>query len=148
MPRSVKYGAVGLIAVLLLCVALPISSRLRSARSELVIHVDSLPWQTLVVESANLPAPIRFERGAGDIRVRPVVHGVYRIGLHLKDGRQIWSEFFHDDAGKRRRLDLTITASPAGYRFLQTANQTTVLFDGEARTEEASAAKPFRLNWI
>lgn len=100
------------------------------------------------MESSNLSNAIRFDAGSQDIRVTPISHGVYRIGIKLASGETIWCEFFHYDAGARRRVDVTISRKSVGLHFRQTANQSQVLFDGEARSGDGTEAKPFRLDWI
>lgn len=148
MSRLAKIGAASLLGVLVLGVILPMVSKLRQGPSQLFIHVDSLPWQTVIVESANLPTPIRFEQRPGELKVSPISHGIYRIGIQFTDGEAIWSEFFHADVGVRRRVDVFVTILPGGYHFRQTANQSNKLFDGDVRPENATKQKPFRLDRI
>src|SRR5262245_28003776 len=105
MPRFAKIGVFGVLVAVGLLVLLPVISRTHP--SELFIHVDSLDWQTVIVESSNLPSAIRFERGSPEVRVSSISHGVYRIGVQLASGQTVWSEFFHSDVGVRRRVDIT-----------------------------------------
>ncbi len=122
----------------------------RGSPSGLHIQVQSIPWESIIVESDNLSQPIHFKSKRSGLAITPIVHGIYRIGVQLSDGRIVWSTYLHHDAGLRRRVDLFISPSPRpGYiRFRQTANRTTKLFTGETRPEDATKEKPFQLDWI
>jgi len=102
----------------------------------------------VIIEPANLPTPIRFEQRSSELKVSPISHDVYRIGIQLTNGEAIWSEFFHVDVGVSRRVDVFVTVSPSGYHFRQTANQSKELFGGDVRPENATKQKPFRLDRI
>jgi hypothetical protein len=122
----------------------------RGALSGLHIHIQSMPWESVAVESANLSQPLRFTPTASELLVTPIAHGVYRVGIHFPDGRTVWSAYLHHDAGVRRRVDLFMSPSTrAGYiHFRQTSNRTDELFTGETRPEYTTEEKPFQLDWI
>jgi hypothetical protein len=122
----------------------------RGTPSGLHIHIQSMPWESVAVESANLSQPLRFTSTTSDLLVAPIAHGVYRIGIHFPDGRTVWSAYLHHDAGARRRVDLFVSPSTrAGYfHFRQTANRTHHLFTGETRPEDTTKEKPFQLDCI
>jgi hypothetical protein len=146
MTRLTKLGALAIFCGVGLLIGLAISARRQP--SALLIDVQALDWQTVVVASNNLPSPVHFKKGNTAPAVRPIEHGVYRIGIQLSDGMTLWCEFFHHDTGVRRRIDLIVTTSPDGFHFRQTANQSAVLFDGDARGGDGTQQKPFRLDWI
>ncbi|MHA3774817.1 hypothetical protein ACXR0O_25130 [Verrucomicrobiota bacterium sgz303538] len=122
----------------------------RSTPSSLHIHLQSLPWESVTIESANLPEPRRFGSRSDELLLSPIAHGIYRITIHLPDGRSVWASYLHHDAGVRRRVDLFVSPSVrAGYiRFRQTANRTDELFSGDTRPEDTAEDRPFQLDWI
>jgi hypothetical protein len=146
MSRLLKLGTLAMLCSAGLLIGLMVNPRRQP--STLFIDVQSLDWQTVIVESADLPLPVHFEKGNAALAVSPIEHGVYRIGVQLSNGKAIWCEFFHHDTGVRRRIDVVVTSSPDGFYFRQTANQSTVLFDGEARPGNATEQTPFRLDWM
>jgi hypothetical protein len=146
MSRRIKIGVIALLGSLALWFVWAFVSPDRP--SKLFVRVDAIPWQSVTVESDNLPSPVFFENGDVEIVISPVVHGVYRVGIQLSDGRSIWCEFLHTDVGVRRRVDLIITSSPAGFHFRESANGSEVLFEGETSSDNATRQKPFRLDWI
>jgi hypothetical protein len=85
-----------------------------------------------------------------EVRVAPVSHGVYRIGVRLADGQSIWSDFLHSNVGERRRVDVFLSPSlrPGYIHFRQTASRKTLLFEGDTLRSDATEQKPFRLDWI
>lgn len=150
MPR-VFYKFVVLAGICLVAVLVfpPLLGYLRPA-SALHVHLDSLAWDSITVESSNLSTPRSFDRSAQEIRITPISKGIYRISVRLSDGQTVWSEFFHYDAGVRRRIDVFVAPSQrAGYiHFRETTNQREQLFDGEARPADTTAEKPFLLDSI
>jgi hypothetical protein len=122
----------------------------RRTPSGLYIHIQSIPCESVVVESANLSKPIRFTSTGTELIVTPIEHGVYRVGIRLQDGHTLWATFFHQDVGTRQRVDLFVSSSSrSGYvHFRQTANRTKELFAGEVRPEDATEEKPLQLDWI
>jgi hypothetical protein len=116
---------------------LPALLQLFRPASALYTHIDSIPWDGITVESSNLPTPRSFDRSAQEIRISPISQGIYRISVRLSDGQTIWSEFFHYDAGVRRRIDVFVAPSQrAGYvHFRETTNQKEQHFDGETFPE-------------
>ncbi len=139
-------GVIGFFFVLGLLLVLPF---LRDrAPSALILHLESIPWKTVTVESGNLPSPVLFNQGAAQCHITPISHGIYRIGIKLDQGGTLWSEFFHSNAGEDRRIDITVTPSATGFHFRQTANQSKMLFEGDTPAETSTEQKPFRLGWI
>ena len=122
----------------------------RSTPSGLHIHLQSIPWESVTIESANLQEPRRFNSPSDELFISPIAHGVYRIAIHLPEGRTVWSAYLHHDAGVRRRVDLFVSPStrPGYIHFRQTANRTDELFTGEARPEDTTEDKPLQLDWI
>jgi len=122
----------------------------RHTSSSLHIHLQAISGASVTVESANLAERLQFSPSTSESLISPLAHGVYRIGLHLPDGRTIWTAYLHHDAGVRRRTDLFISFStrPGYVRFHQTANDSEELFSGETRPEDTTEEKPFHLNWI
>jgi len=122
----------------------------RSSPAGLDIHIESIPWESVTVESSNLPQARHFASDAHELLVSPIGHGEYRIAIRLLDGRTVWSVYLHTDAGFRRRVDLFVAPSTrAGYiRFRQTVNRTEELFSGEIRPEDTTQEKPFPLAGI
>jgi hypothetical protein len=150
MPRVFfKFVVLAGICLAAFLVSPPLFRYLRPAAA-LHIHVDSMPWDSISVESLNLSASRHFDRSAQDIRISPISHGIYRISIRLSDGQAVWSEFFHYDAGVRRRIDVFIAPSQrSGYvHFRETTNQKDQLFEGETRPGDTTAEKPFTLDSI
>jgi hypothetical protein len=147
MPRLAKIALFLLVGTLAALVLLPLASQPQP--SALYVHINGLAWTNVTVQSANLPQAQRFD-SSREMRIGPISHGIYRICVQLSDGRLIWSEFFHADAGVRRRVDVFLAPSsnPDCIHFRETANQKDVLFEGETRPSDATEQKPFRLNWI
>jgi len=116
----------------------------------LAIHIDALPWESVTVESTNLPQPRRFRLRSGELFVSPIAYGQYRVAIGFPDGRSVWTYYFHLDTGLRRRVDLFVSPSTrAGYiHFRQTENGGDELFSGETRPEDTTAEKPFSLSGI
>jgi hypothetical protein len=148
MPRIFKIAVFATVCITALILVLLNTHRLQS--SALYIHVDSIPWSTVTVESSNLSRPQQFDRSTREVRVSPILHGVYRIRVQLSDGQSIWSQFFHYDAGVRRRIDVFLEPSQTSgqIHFRQTANQNKQLFNGDARPEDTTEEKPLTLDWI
>ncbi len=132
MPRPAKLGILLLLGMAGLLLVLPFALTLPRPPSTLYVHIDGLDWTNVTVQSSNLPQPQRFDRSAQDVRVYPVSHGVYRIGVQLADGQSVWSKFFHYDAGVRQRVDVFLAPSskPGCIHFRETANQKDLLFRG------------------
>ena len=145
--------AVNLTVIAVICIAgvffIPALLQ-RLQPSVLCVHVDSIPWQTITVESSNLSQTQRFDRSVPEIRVSPISHGIYRIVVQLSDGECIRSEFFHHDTGARRRIDVSLKPSQRrGYiHFTETMNQQKQLFEGDARPADTTEEKPFHLDGI
>lgn len=121
----------------------------RRQPSAVYIHIDGLAWTNVTVQSDNLPQAQRFEPST-EVRVSPISYGAYRIGVQLSDGRLVWSEFLHCDAGVVRRVDVFLAPSSNHdyIHFRETANQKDILFEGETRPSDTTEQKPFRLAWI
>ena len=115
--------------------------------STFVVHVDSIPWDSVVIESSNLDNSVTFQSGATEIKLTPIKHGVYRIGINLTNGEAIWAQFFHHDVGVRR-IDVTVRPSTNGYHFRETANGSKELFSANAKPAEATKESPFALDWF
>lgn len=147
MPRIIKILAIGLLGVLALIFTLPVVAYFHRKPAALFIHVETLPWQTITIESDNLSSSLSFQSPSRAI-VSPISYGIYRIGIQLTNGQAVWSQYYHRDAGNRRRVDLFVTPSSSGFHFRQTANGKEGLFDGEARLEDATKQKPFSLSWL
>lgn len=122
----------------------------REPPSGLHIHVQSIRWKSIVIESDNLPQPIHIQSPGSGQPVSPLAHGIYHLRIQLSDGRIVWSSFLHHDAGIRRRVDLFISPStrPGYIRFRQTANRFDELFSGETQPEDTTEDLPFQLDWI
>jgi len=122
----------------------------RSNPAGLDIHIQSIPWESVTVESSNLPEARHFASSAHELLVSPIGHGEYRIGIRLQDGHTVWSVYLHADAGVRRRVDLFVAPStrPGYIHFRQTANRNDELFTGEIRPEDTTEEKPFPLAGI
>ena len=148
MPRLAKLGVLALLGIAGLLLALALN--LHRPPSTMYVHIDRLDWTNVTVQSENLPQPQRFDRSAEAVRVYPVLHGVYRIGVQLAEGRSVWCQLFHYDAGVRQRVDVFLTPSskPGGIHFRETANEKDLLFEGDTRASDATEQKPFRLDWI
>lgn len=150
MPRVFfKFVVLAGIFLVAFLVSPPLFRYLRPAAA-LHIHIAAIPWDSITVESDNLSAPRYFDRSAQEIRISPISHGIYRISVRLSDGQTVWSEFFHYDAGVRRRIDVFLAPSErSGYlHFRETTNQTEQLFEGETRPGDTSAEKPLILDSI
>ena len=147
MTRIAKI-AVFLVGVVLALLLAPYAVRLWP--SALSVRLDpALAWQSVTIESYNLARPQRFTPSAGEVRISPIEHGLYRVGVQFADGQSMWGEFLHVDAGFRRRVDLFLGPSPqAGHVHLRlTASRgflprRLVLFDGEVRSSDASSEQP------
>jgi hypothetical protein len=147
MQRIAKIGIFLVLSTLAVLVLLQLVSRRRP--SALYVHIDGLAWIKVTVQSENLPQPQSFD-ASREVSVTPISHGVYRIGVQLSDGQLLWTEFFHSDAGVRRRVDVFLApaSNPGWIHFRETANQKDLLFDGETRPSDSTELKPFRLDWI
>lgn len=148
MPRVFKITILAGCCIAGLFFVLLFTHRLRP--SELYIHIDSIPWSCVTVESDNLSKPQSFDHSAHELRLSPISHGVYRIGVELSDGQFIWSQFLHYDAGVRRRIDIFLTPSQnSGYIHIrETTNRRKQLFEGDSRAADTSKEKPITLDWI
>jgi len=124
--------------------------RLRQKPAELFVHVEVAPWQSVTIRATSVPSgpEWHFDRTNGEVRVSPIAYGIYRIGIQLTTNQMIWSEYYHCDAGVRRRVDIFVTPSSNHIHFHQTFNQSVNLFDGDVRPEDTSEQKPFQLSWI
>ncbi len=148
MSRFLKIAGISVLFLVALGFVLPVVAHFHQKPAELFVHLESLSWQSVTIQSSNLPSALHFQRGSGEVKVVPIAYGIYRIGIQLATGQMIWSEYYHCDAGVRRRVDVYVTRSLERWHFRQTANQTRVLFDGDVRPEDATEQKPFRLSWI
>ena len=149
MRKPVTTCAIIVISAIV-AASLVVSVRTRTQTSSLYVHVEGLDWTNITVQSENLARPQQFDRSVSEVRVSPISHGVYRIGVRLATGQVLWSELFHSDVGVRHRLDVFLSALVhAGYiHFRQTTNQKELLFESNAGLSDLSEEKPFRLDWI
>ena len=148
--RSMKRSTV-LIAIVIVCVSfgvyLHLLADLRSNRSVLSVHVGT-PWRHVSVSSPNFSGVKSFHSGA-PVTLSPIGHGTYTVEVEFADGRTVWTEFFHYDAGVRKRIDLYFDGATSGtIGIRETMNDGQVLFEGQATPEATSAQKPYRLDWI
>lgn len=150
MARLARIGILLLLGIAGLLLVPRFLVTLHRPPSTLYVHIDGLDWANVTVQSENLPQPQRFDRSAQAVRVYPVSHGVYRIGVQLADGQCVWSQLFHYDAGVRQRVDVFLTPSskPGCIHFRETANQKDPLFEGDTLPSDTAEQKPFRLDWI
>jgi hypothetical protein len=148
MPRFAKIGILLVAAVLGFLLVTPLVSR--RPPGMLYVHIDGFAWTNVTVRSENLPQPLSFVPSNSAVQVTPVSHGIYRIGVQFADGQSVWSEFFHADAGVRRRVDVFLAPSsrPGYIHVRETINQKDLLFENDIRPADASEQKPSRLGWI
>jgi hypothetical protein len=140
------------IAVIVLCIVIGMLAAgylPRLKPSKLCIHVSGAQWTRVLVESSNLNERKAFHP-TGTLTLSPIEHGVYRVSVQYQSAETIWTEFFHTDAGVRRRIDLFFEGDPniGPIRIRETANGNDVLFEGQATPKETSAERPLRLVWI
>ena len=149
MPRPAKLGILLLLGMAGLLLVLPFALTLPRPPSTLYVHIDGLDWTNVTVQLSNLPQPQRFDRSAQDVRVYPVSHGVYRIGVQLADGQSVWSKFFHYDAGVRQRVDVFLAPSskPGSSTSGRPQTRRTCSLRGYAILG-ATEQQPFCLDWI
>ena len=71
------------------------------------------------------------------------------MSLILQDGRILWWEFYHYDAGVRRRVDIYLQPLFQNqFKFFQTYNYNNVLFEGNVVIDSTSEQRPYRLDWF
>lgn len=145
-------GMKKIILISLACIAVaglaaPVLWRLHPSR--LVVHVSGGAWKSVAVESRNLSSTSTFHPGDAP-QISPISHGIYGIAVEYSDGQVLWTQFFHYDAGDRRRIDIYFDGDPkaGSLGIKEVANGITVLFDSKASPSDTSKEKPLTLDWI
>lgn len=140
-----KYYILLGISLLLVAGTLLYINKLKS--EGLFLHIDGMSWNMVTVSSPPLMKRIPYQQSP--LKLCSLRHGKYLLSLTLQDGRILWWEFYHYDAGIRRRVDLYVQRiSPNQFTFLQTYNHDNTLFEGSVIIDTISEQHPYRLDWF
>lgn len=113
----------------------------------LFLHLNSLTWQRVMVSSPPLLAHLQYQQSP--VKLCALRHGKYLLSLTLDNNRTLWWEFYHYDAGVRKRVDISIQRlDQHQVKFIQTYNTENLLFEGTVTIEATSEQHPYRLDWF
>jgi len=118
--------------------------------SGLAVHCSGTEVVSATVTSPNLERPISL---LGKAQRMPLEHGPYKVRIVYADRLEVWLEFFHADAGKRRTVDVYVTRDDGSdtVDVSETANSggaLETLFTGRTRLQDMSEQKPYLLDWL
>ena len=138
--NKLRWAAVGM--------AIALAALIFSARpGTLYIKVADTPWTEVTVGSYH-DKPVAFSSGSTPL-LWPMQYGPYTISVKFSDGRTVWLEYFHYDAGVRKRAEVTVERLPDGetVRITQTYNKSEKdKVQGSIPISKTSHDKPFLLD--
>jgi hypothetical protein len=147
MRKIIIMIVVGLICIVIGVLVVGYLPRLKP--SVLCTHVSGAQWRRVFVQSTNFHEKKVFQP-KDTLTLSPIAHGVYTVSVEYANGETIWTQFFHFDAGVRRKIDLFFEGNPktSPVKIREIANGNVVLFEDQATPNETSAERPLRLDWI
>jgi hypothetical protein len=122
--------------------AIAIGALAYSARpGTLYVQVTNTPW-TSVTLSSTFDKPHSFSPG-DTIRLWPIQYGIYKVTITFPDQRTAWLNYYHYDAGVRKRAEMIIERLPDGesLHITQIYNKTEKV-ERTVHISETSQAKP------
>lgn len=85
----------------------------RAQPGTLTIHCAPAVCDEVAVTKESVPELSSSTSATGTWQISSISHGPYSIAIRFRDGRTLTAEYYHLDAGERKRVDIFI-ARPAG----------------------------------
>jgi hypothetical protein len=102
--------------------------------------------KTITVTSSNFVESRVFQAVYSPAVVTPIGHGSYVFHVHFKDDKNLYFEYFHIDAGKRKEVDIYVDRMDGSRARLKLwAYGRSVLANEAVDMDQSSKASPYNL---